>query len=310
MFCTNCGTEIMKGHLYCTSCGTKAPDLGQRMVPQSQVNYTYQNGMGVAAPKKSHKGLVLVIALLTVFFIGILSWSGYFIYGLMQEAVQAGTGNNSGLSAPGENTYSEPEEPDSPVETGNSVSETTVGNSEDPFYGYKNLSFTSYSLASYANDGDAAYVVPNGTVNADTVIYNGITAGEYADYVDNKVLEKGRTLNRDFYYDLLSIYLVDPSLCTDEQAFAISMIYASTVSNQFHDTPVRLEAVRIPNNNRNLYSYKINAYGKDDIWVSDAANKKFYFNNGKTEYSSTMYDDNTFGLWYLAVKDFFGIEVE
>ena len=123
-------------------------------------------------------------------------------------------------------------------------------------------------------------------------------------------LEKGRTLNRQLYYDLLSIYLLDPSLYKDDQSFATSMIYASTVSNQFHDMAVELKAVRIPNDNRNLYAYKISAYGNDDVWVSDAANKKFYFNNGKTEYNSTMYDEATFGLWYMAVKEYFGITVD
>lgn len=320
MFCTNCGAEVQGGQVYCPTCGKQVTMAKAKSQVSSQSSYNYQSTYSSQNPynsqrsnmtpyytkKKSNMGAALVVTFLVVAVLGVVVYGTVSIMGALHEvSVAKNSQSTIGYSADVD-TYTDPVIPDEPA----AENTVKVGNEDDPFAGYENLNFTEYTFAKYANDGEADYVVPIGTVNANTVIYKGITAGEYADFVDGWVLEKGRTLNRQLYYDLLSIYLLDPSLYKDDQSFATSMIYASTVSNQFHDMAVELKAVRIPNDNRNLYAYKISAYGNDDVWVSDAANKKFYFNNGKTEYNSTMYDEATFGLWYMAVKEYFGITVD
>ena len=93
-----------------------------------------------------------------------------------------------------------------------SASEETASDSEeyDAEYAFANAKF----------DGDKIIVVPNGTVNDSTFIYEDKTLGGLCDYIDSNVLEEGRTINRDFLYDLISVEVIDPQLYQDYDSFS------------------------------------------------------------------------------------------
>ena len=71
---------------------------------------------------------------------------------------------------------------------------------------------TEYSYTDVVRAGNDITVTPNGGLNASTELYDGKDLGGFLDYVDDSVLEKGRTINRDLFYDLLATMLVDKDL--------------------------------------------------------------------------------------------------
>ena len=71
-----------------------------------------------------------------------------------------------------------------------------------------------YAFVNVKYEGTNIVVIPNGTVNDSTVLYNGKTLGALCDYIDSKVLEEGRTINRNFLYGLTAVQVVDPQLMT------------------------------------------------------------------------------------------------
>ena len=335
MFCTQCGSEAKPGQLFCTSCGAKIvapvqnnqsynPNQGYQnkdinKVQQGYQSNTYQNstyqgyqpyGNYQNKTKKKNGKTILAIVLLLM-FLGAVGAIGRRVvdfyegfkqseyYNDPQSKMELQDANDDALSSDSKEQF-----------TAKETSDNTSTDPNDIFAGYQNLQYKNYSFAGVAYGEKALYVVPSGFVNDNTVLWNGKTAGEFADFVDSDVLEDGRTLNRKLFYDLISVYLVDPTLSQDPVIFENSMIYLTTFTNQFYDMDVQVEALGIPFTEQNRYRFKIKSYGNDDVWIADPTNNEFYFNNGKTEYNSSMYEDKTLANWLLAVEVFFEMEKE
>ena len=59
-------------------------------------------------------------------------------------------------------------------------------------------------------------------------------------------------------------------------------------------------------NNASEYHYHVTAAGKDDTWIADYVDRTFYFNDGKTVYSSDMFKDEYLAVWLMAIDDYYG----
>ena len=136
-----------------------------------------------------------------------------------------------------------------------------------------------YEYVNVKIDGTNLIVIPNGTVNDDTVIYNEKTLGALCDYIDSNVLDSGRTINRKFLYGLVSTQVIDPKMMSSYEQFNRTMIY-----------------------------FEVTAEGKDDSWILDGHEKKFYLNGGSTEYTSSMFDSQTLAVWSFVLDDFFEVK--
>ena len=191
-----------------------------------------------------------------------------------------------------------PEEtPESPVDEALDE-ETSAENGEyDMQYSFVNLKYT---------DQDHVLVIPNGTVGDDTVLYNDKTLGGLCDYIDEKVLEEGRTINRPFLYDLVSVQIVDPTMVPGFEQFSRPMIYCLTIANEFHSIDVRIKDLNLDYNNINRQTFDVTSEGKEDSWIFDGSEKKFYLNGGSTEYTSSMFDAETLNVWSFVLEDYFG----
>lgn len=176
-------------------------------------------------------------------------------------------------------------------------------------FGYK---YETYDFATAIYFDNYVYLENKGTVDDFTVLWNGKTAGEFCDYVDRKVLDKGYKLDRDLLYDLLALHLVDSSLVGDNKGyFEPTLVYCLTFVHEFGDQgDPEVESCMYETDAPTVYYYNIEQYDKKDTWVVDYTNKYLYFNNGDTEYNSvgeySMFSDNQINLWYAAIDEFFG----
>ncbi len=168
---------------------------------------------------------------------------------------------------------------------------------------------TVYSYAYVYRDGNSLAVIPNGGMNSSTELFAGKDLDGFLDYVDSTVLEAGRTINRDFFYDILATMLVDKDLSSDQSYIEKHLIMAIAVANNFHDTPIKIHECDLDANNATDYSYKLTAYEKDDTWVFNFANRTLYMNNGKTEYVSDMFKDEYMAVWLMAVDEYFNLKM-
>lgn len=316
MFCSKCGKEIKSGGKFCSNCGTKIEATGY--VNQTVNGY---NNQPIPIPVKKSSGTIVAIVVIAiiVFVFGAGSYSLLNVLETQREFDNATEEFIDGiLDIFGDNaSNSSSTEKYADSSNGNSIANSTEqpadssaapAPEDDPFAGYKDLEYTSYAFANMAKTGDAMYITPNGTVNDSTVLYNGKTVGDFADYVDNKVLEKGRKLDRKFFYDMISVNVIDPSLSSDPKTFQSSMIYLLTVTNEFYNMGVRVDALKVSFDDKNNYKYNVSTNGKNDVWIANGTDKKFRLGNGKTEYNSSMYDDDTLAVWLVAVNEFFGIK--
>ncbi len=166
---------------------------------------------------------------------------------------------------------------------------------------------TVYSYADVYRDGNNLAVIPNGGLNSSTKPFNDKDLNGFLDYVDSTVLEAGRTINRDFFYDLMSIMLVDKDLSSDQTYIEKHMMVALAVANNFHDMPVKINECDLDANNATDYVCKVTAYDKDDTWIFNFAEDTLYMNNGATEYVSDMFKNEYMAVWMMAIEDYFGI---
>ena len=167
-----------------------------------------------------------------------------------------------------------------------------------------------YAFVHVKFDGTNTIVIPNGTVNDDTVLYNDKTLGGLCDYIDSEVLEDGRTINRDFLYGLVAVEIVDPKLFASYEPFSMAMIYSLTIANEFYGTDVSLTDMILDSTENTKQSFEVVAEGKEDTWILDGHEKKFYLNNGNTEYTSTMFDAETMAVWSIVLDEYFGVSSE
>lgn len=207
-----------------------------------------------------------------------------------EEAVPEETPESPAEEAAAEET------PESPVDEALDEETAAENGGYDMQYGFVNLKYT---------DQDHVLVIPNGTVGDDTVLYNNKTLGGLCDYIDEKVLEEGRTINRPFLYDLVSVQLVDLSMVPGYEQFSRPMIYCLTIANEFHSIDVRIKDLNLDYNNINRQPFDVTAEGKEDTWIFDGSEKKFYLNGGSTEYTSSMLDAETMAVWSVVLDEYF-----
>lgn len=166
---------------------------------------------------------------------------------------------------------------------------------------------THYSYTDVTRNGDELTVVPNGGMSGSTVLYGDKDLEGFLDYVDSDVLETGRNINRDLFYDLFAIMIVDKDLSPDFEQNEKNMMMALAVANNFYDTDVKINKCILDANNASEYNYDVTAYGKDDTWIVDYGKRTFYMNNGATEYSSSMFEDQNLAVWLVAIEEYYGI---
>ena len=166
----------------------------------------------------------------------------------------------------------------------------------------------SYAFANAKFDGDKIIVVPNGEVNDSTFIYEDKTLGGLCDYIDSTVLEEGRTINRDFLYDLISVEVIDPSLYPDYDSFSRTLYMSLSIANEFSTIDVDLKDMILDTTDQAKQVFEVNAEGKDTTWILDGHEYKFYLNDGSTEYTSSMFDPETLAVWSVVLDQYFEVE--
>ncbi len=167
---------------------------------------------------------------------------------------------------------------------------------------------TVYSFTDAYVDGNDITIIPNGGMNSKTVLYGGKDLEGFLDYVDSNVLEKGRKINRDFFYDMLAVMMVDKDLSSDEQSIENNLIMSLALANNFHDMDVKINDCYLDANNAAEYRYHVTAYDKDDTWVINYRDRTMYMNDGKTEYVSEMFKNEYLAVWMVAIEDYYGLE--
>ena len=166
---------------------------------------------------------------------------------------------------------------------------------------------TVYSFTDVYRNGNDITVIPNGGLNGSTVLYGDKDLKGFLDYVDSTVLEKGRTINREFFFDMLAVMLVDKDLSSDIDSIEKNMIMSLAMANNFHDADVTIKDCHLDADNAAEYHYDVIAFGKDDTWIVNYGNRTVYMNNGATEYSSDMFKDDYLALWLVAIEEYYGI---
>ena len=116
------------------------------------------------------------------------------------------------------------------------------------------------------------------------------------------------TINRKFLYGLVSTQVIDPKMMSSYEQFNRTMIYCLTIANEFYSVDVTLNDLILDTTNNTKQVFEVTAEGKDDSWILDGHEKKFYLNGGSTEYTSSMFDSQTLAVWSFVLDDFFGVK--
>ena len=166
----------------------------------------------------------------------------------------------------------------------------------------------NYSYTDVVMKGDDITVTPNRGLNGTTELYNGKDLNGFLDYIDSEVLEKGRTINRGLFYEILAIMLVDENLSPDFKENESDIIMALAVANNFHDTDVQIVSCDLNAQNSAEYRYNVKAFGTDDTWIVNYGKRTFYMNNGATLYSSDMFKNENLAVWLTATELYFEVQ--
>ncbi len=166
---------------------------------------------------------------------------------------------------------------------------------------------TVYSFTDVYRNGNELTVIPNGGLKPSTVLHAGKDLQGFLDYIDSVVLEKGRTINREFFYDMLAVMLVDKDLSSDEDSIEKDLIMSLAMANNFHDTDIKIHDCHLDANNAADYVYDLTIYGKDDTWIVNYRDRTVYMNSGKTEYVSEMFKDEYLAAWMVAIEEYYGL---
>lgn len=164
---------------------------------------------------------------------------------------------------------------------------------------------THYSYTDVTRAGNDITVRPNGGLNGKTVIANGKDLEGFLDYVDSFVLEKGRSIDRDLFYDIFAIMLVDESMLSEFEGIEKNMVMALTMANNFNDSGVKIEYCELDANKADDYRYHVKAFGTDDVWIVNYGNRTIYFNDGATEYTSDMFRTENLAVWAVAIEQYY-----
>ena len=333
MFCQNCGSEVAEGKKFCANCGAPvgnanaaapAGNVQQNAPAQTARPVNGANGAPNTPPKKKPKVwlIVLIIAgsILTLSIIAVL-----VVMHFVKEAADDYLDDlEDAREDYYEDFYDDYDDSDfdldklnEAVDSMNDLDFDTDINLEDeagfdepagPAQGEGD--FTKYSYADVTTAGTDITVVPNGGLNSSTKLFKGNSKDldGFLDYVDDVVLEEGRTINRDFFYGMLACMLVDNNLISDQDSIERNMIMALAMANNFHDMKVVINSCDLDANNADIYRYHVTAYDdKDDIWVVNYNESTVFFADGNTEYHSSMFENEYLAVWMVAIEEYYGL---
>ena len=166
---------------------------------------------------------------------------------------------------------------------------------------------TKYSYADVIRNGNELRITPNGGLNSSTELFSGKDLDGFLDYVDDKVLEPGRTINRDFFYAMLACMLVDKDLNSDKDNIKANIVMSLAMANNFHNLDVNINSCDMNGANAAEYRYNVTEYDRDDIWLVNYRDQTVFFNDGKTEYHSDMFKDEYLAVWLVAIDEYYGL---
>ena len=285
MNCPRCGFEVKEGQKFCTECGAPIPAPGvheehDRPQPQQQMQQMQHAQQAPQAPAKKPKvWLIILIVVLSIVAVMIIAAFIFVRSAVKQyekyqmnveeiediqddiddidiDALNEAVENMKDLDLTGDIDL-DPGETEVPE----------IPDDIDPSKDSANADVKHYGYVDVTTEGNDATVIPNGQLNGSTKIFNNKDLDGFLDYVDDEVLEKGRTINRDLFYDVLATMLVDKDLVSDKEDIEMNMIMALAFANNFHDTPVKVNECHLDLSNAVDYHYHVTAYDKDDIWV-------------------------------------------
>ena len=95
-------------------------------------------------------------------------------------------------------------------------------------------------------------------------------------------------------------------MITDYNRFSMTMIYCLTIANEFYSVDVRVRDMLLDYTDNAKHNYEVTAQGKEDSWILDGHEKKFYLNGGNTEYTSSMFAPDTMAVWSVVLDQYFG----
>ena len=298
MICPKCGAELADGVKFCGNCGNPVsqPDAQNTYVPQPETA-SYQLPPQASQPvaytqaprEKSKTGLIIAIIVIAVVLIigGAIAW---FVHTVRK------TGLDDAIDSMESPDFSDPFDDDNGAADPAPITDNDTSDAENYAYGYADVTLA----------GNDITIIPNGDLNGSTVLYGGKDLNGFLDYVDDTVLEEGRVINREFFYDLLSTMLVDASMYPDFEDVESNMIMCLAMANNFHNIDVRVKEADLDANNAAEYHYQVKAENRDDTWIVNYADRTVYFNNGSTEYSSDMFIDEYLAYCMMAIEDYYG----
>ena len=329
MFCTNCGAEVSPDQKFCNKCGAPvmagAVNVGTSPEPESAatgdnvstdnvdvntnantaVPFTPVYDTPPVAPKKSKVWPVvaIVLAVLLVISIG----AGFAIakaYKYVKSVIETSEGFED---FDDDEDFKELEDVEEFFED--------FGDGEDYEFEFdEDTEYEEYEYAYATYFDDFVYIAGLGVIDDNTVIYgqSDKTIGEFCDYIDESVLEDGRTIDRNLLYELLEVHLVDSKLNGGPEYFEQSMMYCLTFANEFSDMDMDVDYCMYSTQEPTTYYYGVYVDEEEDTWTVDYSQKFVYMNDGDTEYTSGgdygMFTDNTLSLWLYVIDDFFGIK--
>ena len=331
MICPKCGAELADGVKFCGNCGNPVsqPDAQNTYVPQPETA-SYQLPPQASQPvaytqaprEKSKTGLIIAIIVIAVVLIigGAIAW---FVHTVRKTAntylngIEDGfetfedididdididdidvdiEGLDDAIDSMESPDFSDPFDDDNGAADPAPITDNDTSDAEEYAYGYADVTIA----------GNDITIIPNGGLNGSTVLYGGKDLDGFLDYVDDTVLEEGRVINREFFYDLLSTMLVDSSMYPEFGDVESNMIMCLAMANNFHNIDVRVKEADLDANNAAEYHYQVKAENRDDTWIVNYADRTVYFNNGSTEYSSDMFKDEYLAYWMMAIEDYYG----
>ena len=324
MFCQRCGSEVPDGQRFCSECGapmgSPAPENVQRNadIPTGRPSQGNSAGKGL---KPGHIVLIVIggVLVLLAVIIAVIVGASKAVNKASEKALKEFAENyepdidmNVDIDPDVDidldklnKAVDSMKDLDLTGDIGSASNDTTESASDNADTSQPAGDVLKYTYADVVSSADKTTVTPNGGMNSSTVLANGKDLGGFLDYVDDVVLEKGRTINRELFYEILSTMLVDESSLKDFDEVQKNMIMALALANNFHDTDVKINSCDFKAGNFTEYHYNVTAYGKDDIWLVNYAERTVYFNDGKTEYVSTMFNDEYLAAWMVAVDEYY-----
>ncbi|MBO4903010.1 MAG: zinc-ribbon domain-containing protein [Lachnospiraceae bacterium] len=323
MFCQNCGSEVTEGKRFCGNCGAPVGNANTAAPAGNAIqNAPVQpvrpvNSAGGTPPKKQSKTwLIILIIVGAVLALSIIAVA--VVTHFVRKAA------NEYRDRIEDKQYEEIEDiedldldslneavdalEDLDLNADFDLDEPDYDEPEKPAVGEGD--FTQYSYADVTTNGTDITVVPNGGLSGSTRLFKGNDKdlNGFLDYVDSDVLEEGRVINREFLYGMLACMLVDKDLISDKDSIERNMIMALAMANNFYSMDVKINECDLDANNADVYRYKVTAYGdKDDIWVVNYNESTVFFNDGGTEYHSTMFENQYLAMWMIAIEEYYGL---